>query len=245
MLNRIGRVERRAAKRARKRERRAADPQTAPAQRPKPPPLRPRTETQRRYIEALEAFQMTVAIGPAGTGKTFLAATWAARQVASGAADRIIVSRPMVSSDAAESLGFLPGDINAKFGPWTRPITEAIELQVGRQTVEAWLRIGKIEYAPFQFLRGATFGEGTIVLLDEAQNCRIDQLKLFVTRIGEAQIVISGDIEQTDIDGASGLSALVDIIERFRIPAAICRFSAADVVRSDICRMFVEAFRAV
>lgn len=244
MRNRVFRQERRAEKRARRRER-VDPPEPPPEPRQKRTPLRPRNEAQRRYLEALDSYQMVVAIGPAGTGKTYAAASWAAQQVMDNHAERIIVTRPMISSDISESLGFLPGGINEKFGPWTRPVTEAVERQIGRQGVESWLRSGKLEYAPFQFLRGASFGEGTIVILDEAQNCRLDQLKLFVTRIGDAQVVISGDLEQTDIDGASGLSTLVSMIEQFHIPAAICRFSTGDIVRSELCRAWVEAFRQI
>jgi phosphate starvation-inducible PhoH-like protein len=205
------------------------------------PPLVPRNAAQRHYLHSLNNFAQVFGIGPAGTGKTYVAVHWAVQQVLDKKADKIIITRPMVSSDKSESLGYLPGNLAEKFGPWALPIMDVIERLIGKVKTADWLKTGAIEFAPFQMVRGRTFHEGAIVLLDEAQNCSIEQLKLFVTRLGDCRCIVSGDPQQADIKN-SGLNTLMKMVSKHGIPASICNFGNEDVVRSKLCAAWVKAF---
>jgi phosphate starvation-inducible PhoH-like protein len=205
------------------------------------PPLIPRTPAQHKYLKALNRGEQVFALGPAGAGKTYVLTHWAVQQIIDKKAEKIIVTRPMVSSDRSENLGYLPGTLVDKYMPWALPVIDTIERLVGKAKTADWIKTGVIEFAPFQMVRGRTFHEGSIVVLDEAQNCNINQLRLFVTRLGECKCVISGDPNQSDIRD-SGLMALVHMVERHRIPAEVCWFSNSDVVRSRLCAAWVSAF---
>lgn len=205
------------------------------------PTLEPRNPNQEKYLLALNNYPQVFAMGAAGVGKTYLVTHWAVKNIAEGNLKKMIVTRPMVSSDPNERLGFLPGDINMKFTPWALPIIDIVEDLIGKVKTAEWLRLGKIEFAPFEFMRGRTFKDDTIVILDEAQNCTYNQLRLFVTRLGNCKCVISGDPLQSDIRN-SGLGTILGIARRHRIQAAFCEFSSQDVVRSRICQMWVGAF---
>lgn len=235
-----------AERRELRKERKSARP-SSPIRNPQEMPL-PKLEalnlSQTLFLEALEDYDQVFALGPAGTGKTYVATVWAVRQILAGEAEKLIITRPMVASDASEEMGFLPGDITMKFTPWAIPILDAIEHVISKPKAAEWLRLGKIEFAPFQFMRGRTFRKGTIVLLDEAQNCTMKQFQLFLTRMGDCISVISGDPHQSDIGHASGLNYVAELAEKRVDDASVCRFYAKDIVRSAICRQWVEAFTA-
>ena len=204
-------------------------------------PLAAKNTAQTAYLAALSKQEQVFALGPAGAGKTYMATHYAVQEILEERCTKFIVARPMISSDRSENIGFLPGDLNMKFTPWAIPIMDAIENLVGKVRAQDWIRKGTIEFAPFQFMRGRTFSGGAIVLLDEAQNCTIEQLRLFVTRAGNCKAIISGDPQQTDIRN-SGLMTLVAMAKRHNIPSGICYFTTHDVVRSRLCQQWVNAF---
>lgn len=229
-----------------KRNARKVEKQKTQAQRPpiptvEVPNLEPRNANQEKYLLALNNYPQVFAMGAAGVGKTYLVTHWAVKNIAEGNFKKMIVTRPMVSSDPSERLGFLPGDINMKFTPWALPILDIVEDLIGKVKTAEWLRLGKIEFAPFEYMRGRTFKNDTIVILDEAQNCTLKQIQLFVTRLGNCKCVISGDPMQSDIRN-SGLTTVLNIARRHRIQAAFCEFDSSDIVRSRLCQMWVEAF---
>jgi phosphate starvation-inducible PhoH-like protein len=232
---------------AEKREIRKKAQRRTPTETQKPvftiPKLEPRNRTQVSYIDQLERYPQVFALGPAGCGKTHVATHWAIQQIVDKKFEKLIVTRPMVSSDRNENIGFLPGDLNTKFTPWALPILDTIENLVGKVKTQDFLRRGIIEFAPFQFMRGRTFGDNCIIMLDEAQNCTYEQLKLFVTRLGYCKSIVSGDPSpgQCDIP-RSGLAKVVAIAEQYGIEAAVSRFTNVEIVRSKLCRDWVNAF---
>lgn len=203
--------------------------------------IEPRSETQRKYIHAINNYSQVFAIGPAGAGKTFIPTMMAMDLYLKGKIKKIIVTRPAV--EVEESHGFLPGDINKKLAPWVLPIAELIEEVVGKERFIKMQKEGDFEVAPFAYMRGRTFNNA-FVILDEAQNTTTRQMEMFLTRIGQdAKVIISGDIRQTDmLKGNCGLALAIDMIEAYNIPAAIIKFTSSDVVRSEVCKMWVEAF---
>jgi len=205
------------------------------------PPLVAKTEAQADYLEVLRAADSVFAIGPAGTGKTYLAARIAAQRLIKGEIDKIIVSRVTVSK-REHAIGFLPGNIDAKMKPWLTPVIEGLRAEVSAKTMDTWKTNGQFEIVPFEYMRGRTF-ENAVVILDEAQNATFDDLTLFVTRTGEGtQVIIAGDPGQVDIPN-SGLEDIVDLAEEFEIMDVI-EFSEEDVVRSKLAKAWVKAIAA-
>ncbi|HEY9579298.1 MAG TPA: PhoH family protein [Rhizorhapis sp.] len=201
----------------------------------------PRSTTQIRYMEALARDQVIFALGPAGTGKTYLAVAQAVSQLISGSVDRLILSRPAV--EAGERLGFLPGDMKDKVDPYLRPLYDALYDTLPAEQVERRITSGEIEIAPLAFMRGRTLANAFIIL-DEAQNTSTAQMKMFLTRFGEnSRMVICGDPRQVDlpVPGASGLADAVSKLEGVDGIATI-RFGASDVVRHPIVGRIVEAY---
>jgi len=201
----------------------------------------PRSTTQIRYMEALARDQMIFALGPAGTGKTYLAVAQAVSQLITGSVDRLILSRPAV--EAGERLGFLPGDMKDKVDPYLRPLYDALYDTLPAEQVERRIASGEIEIAPLAFMRGRTLANAFIIL-DEAQNTSAAQMKMFLTRFGEnSRMVICGDPKQVDlpVPGASGLADAVSKLEGIEGIATV-RFGAADVVRHPIVGRIVEAY---
>jgi phosphate starvation-inducible PhoH-like protein len=201
----------------------------------------PRSAIQTSYMEALASKDMIFALGPAGTGKTYLAVAQAVSQLISGSVDRLILSRPAV--EAGERLGFLPGDMKEKVDPYLRPLYDALYDMLPTEQVERRIASGEIEIAPIAFMRGRTLSDAFIIL-DEAQNTTPQQMKMFLTRFGmRARMVICGDPNQTDLPRGveSGLNDAVDKLEG--IPSiGMIRFSAADVVRHPLVGKIVEAY---
>lgn len=206
-----------------------------------PEPLTAKTENQKKYINAIKAFKLVFGLGPAGTGKTYICGATAANALLNGEADRIIITRPAV--EAGEELGFLPGEVEEKYMPYLTPFLDVLHERLGKSRVEYLLKTGKIEAAPFAYMRGRTF-KNAIVILDEAQNATPAQMKLFLTRIGEnCKVIVNGDEDQKDIVGLSGLT---DAIKRLSfIPSIkVVRFTQADIVRSGLVQEIVEAYSA-
>ena len=191
--------------------------------------IRPKTPTQGILIDSLEHEGITLAIGPAGTGKTFLAVAKAVDALESCRVDKIILCRPAV--DAGETLGFLPGNIDAKLAPYLRPIHDALVDRLGGKRVKALMAEGIIEIAPIAYLRGRTFNNA-FVLVDEAQNCTYPQLKMLVTRYGwRTTMVLAGDPQQSDL--LPGISGLMEMVDRLR---DMGRVSIVDFCEQDVIR---------
>ncbi len=201
----------------------------------------PRSVNQGLYMEALARHELIFALGPAGTGKTYLAVAQAVSQLITGSVDRLILSRPAV--EAGEKLGFLPGDMKEKVDPYLRPLYDALHDTLPAEQVERRMTSGEIEVAPLAFMRGRTLAKAFIIL-DEAQNTTIAQMKMFLTRFGEgSRMVVCGDPKQVDLPqpGASGLADAVGRLEGLE-GIAVTRFTTADVVRHPIVGRIVEAY---
>jgi len=202
----------------------------------------PRSGTQIRYMEALARSDIIFALGPAGTGKTYLAVAQAVQQLVGGSVDRLILSRPAV--EAGERLGFLPGDMKEKVDPYLRPLYDALYDMLPAEQVERRIASAEIEIAPLAFMRGRTLAEAFIIL-DEAQNTTPAQMKMFLTRFGmNSRMVICGDPKQVDLPGGIGASGLADAVGRLEGVEGIAtiRFHAGDVVRHPIVGRIVEAY---
>ncbi len=202
----------------------------------------PRSVAQTQYMRALASTDMIFALGPAGTGKTYLAVAQAVAQLITGSVQRLILSRPAV--EAGERLGFLPGDMKEKVDPYLRPIYDALYDCLPAEQVERRIASGEIEIAPIAFMRGRTLSDA-FVILDEAQNTTPAQMKMFLTRFGQnSRMVICGDPNQVDLPGGPPASGLNDAVRRLEGVEGIAfsRFSAADVVRHPIVGRIVEAY---
>ena len=202
-----------------------------------------RSARQLRYLEALARHELVVAIGPAGTGKTFLAVAAALRAVLSGHKRRLVVTRPVV--EAGESLGFLPGDLAQKVDPFLRPLYDAMDLLVSSDTLRRMEETRAIEVAPLAYMRGRTLAD-SYVILDEAQNTTREQMKMFLTRLGEGtRAVITGDITQLDLPRRQD-SGLIHIMSVLSPVQEVCFVHLAqdDVVRSVLVRKIVQAYEA-
>jgi phosphate starvation-inducible PhoH-like protein len=203
----------------------------------------PKTPHQRAYLAAMQKHDLTVAIGPAGTGKTFLAMAAAVSELLAHRVKRIVLTRPAV--EAGERLGFLPGDLVEKVNPYLRPLYDALyellDVERGSRLIER----GQIEIAPLAFMRGRTLS-GSFVILDEAQNCTVEQMKMFLTRLGyNSRAVVTGDITQTDLppDKASGLEHASQILSG--VPGiAFCTFDETDVMRHPLVQRIIQAYEA-
>ncbi len=203
-------------------------------------PIKPRTAAQKRYINAIRNNMLTFGIGPAGTGKSYCAGALAAEALESSKIERIIITRPAV--EAGESLGFLPGDLDEKFAAYIDAFRDILNKRLGAGTVNYCLRHGRIVAAPLAYMRGKTFDQDTFVILDEAQNTTPQQMKMFLTRIGEqCKVVVNGDIRQSDIKGPNGLQ---DAIERVQdLPGVyVHEFERYDIVRSGLVRDLMDRY---
>jgi phosphate starvation-inducible PhoH-like protein len=191
--------------------------------------VRPQSDGQQRLMAAIERHHLTLALGPAGTGKTYLAVSAAVAALEAGEVGRIVLTRPAV--EAGESLGYLPGDINDKLAPYLRPLYDALNERLGGKRVKQLMTEGAIEIAPIAYMRGRTLNNAFIVI-DEAQNCTYGQIKMLLTRLGwHSTMVVTGDPDQSDL--LNGLSGLSDIARRLEpIPEiAVIRLGDRDIVR--------------
>ena len=204
------------------------------------PPIKPLNPTQSDYLDALKQNPQVVVLGPAGTGKTWLAATYAADLYRQRRIRKIVLTRPNVP--CGRSLGFFPGSLEEKFAPWTAPVIEAIKDRIGAGAYDIALKNGEIEMVPFEVMRGRSWKDA-FILLDEAQNTTPAEMKVFLTRIGEdCTVVINGDVSQTDLREASGLRAVIHLIKSQMLPVPVIEFTLDDIVRSGLCEMWVRAF---
>ena len=203
--------------------------------------IAPKTTNQRLYVEAIRNHDLTFGIGPAGTGKTYLAMAMAVAYLVERRVKRIVLTRPAV--EAGEKLGFLPGDIAEKVNPYLRPLYDALHDMVSLEKAQTMIERGTIEVAPLAFMRGRTLNIA-FVILDEAQNTTREQMKMFLTRFGQnSRMVVCGDPRQIDLPdiGKSGLADAVGRLEGVEGIATV-RFSAADVVRHPIVGRIVDAY---
>lgn len=202
-------------------------------------PLTAKTPAQGEYIDAIKQNDQVVCLGPAGTGKTYIAASLAADALMSKRVNQIIITRPNVG--AGDSLGFFPGTLEEKMAPWVAPLTEVMKERMGRGHYEE--AFGKtIRVVPLETIRGESFNN-SFIIFDEAQNATLHQLKAFVTRQGlNSTSIINGDVRQTDLGEGSGLLKLIEIIRKRSLSVPVVEFGIDDIVRSGICRDWVVAF---
>jgi phosphate starvation-inducible PhoH-like protein len=203
--------------------------------------VQPKSVNQRRYVEAIESHDMVFGVGPAGTGKTYLAVAMAISALLAKRVNRIILARPAV--EAGERLGFLPGTLQDKIDPYLRPLYDALYDMLDPEKVDRYLEKNVIEIAPIAFMRGRTLND-SFVILDEAQNTTSEQMKMFVTRLGfNSKAVITGDITQIDLPNArrSGLLEAIDILQRVE-GLTFVHFDEADVVRHHLVQRIIRAY---
>ena len=204
-------------------------------------PIKPKTLGQKRYVDAIKKNTITLGIGPAGTGKTYLAVAAAVAAFRDKQVNRIILTRPAV--EAGERLGFLPGDLQSKVDPYLRPLYDALFDMLGAETYQKYLERGNIEVAPLAYMRGRTLDD-SFIILDEAQNTSREQMKMFLTRLGfGSKIVITGDVTQIDLpDGKpSGLREAMRVLRNVE-GIGICELTNADVVRHVMVQRIVKAY---
>jgi len=204
-------------------------------------PIKPKTLGQKEYCKAIANNTITLGIGPAGTGKTYLAVAEAVAAFRAEKINRIILTRPAV--EAGERLGFLPGDLQSKVDPYLRPLYDALFDMLGPDTYQKYLEKGNIEVAPLAYMRGRTLDD-SFIILDEAQNTSREQMKMFLTRIGfGSKVVITGDITQIDLpeDKVSGLKIAMKVLDNID-DIAICRLTGEDVVRHRLVQKIIEAY---
>ena len=204
-------------------------------------PIKAKTLGQQKYLKAIGKNTITIGVGPAGTGKTYLAVAMAVAAFRAKTVNRIILTRPAV--EAGERLGFLPGDLQNKVDPYLRPLYDALFDMLGPETYGKYLERGNIEVAPLAYMRGRTLDD-SFIILDEAQNTTREQMKMFLTRLGfGSKIVITGDVTQIDLpaDKVSGLKEAMKVLEGVQ-DIAICRLTASDVVRHALVQQIVAAY---
>ncbi|SNU01411.1 phosphate starvation-inducible protein PhoH [Ruaniaceae bacterium KH17] len=203
--------------------------------------IRPKTAGQKVYVDAIDANTITFGIGPAGTGKTYLAMAKAVSALQAKRCTRIILTRPAV--EAGERLGFLPGTLNEKIDPYLRPLYDALHDMLDPDSIPKLMEAGTIEVAPLAYMRGRTLNDAFIIL-DEAQNTSPEQMKMFLTRLGfNSKVVVTGDVTQVDLPGGmrSGLRVVQDILEGID-DVSFCRLTSADVVRHRLVGEIIDAY---
>lgn len=203
-------------------------------------PLKPLNTHQADYLQAILSSPQVVGLGPAGTGKSYVAAVLAADLYRLRDVSRIIITRPNVPG--GRSLGYFPGTLEEKFGPWAAQMVGDIKDRLGESFFNHAFRKGQIEFCPFEVMRGRSW-DNAFILLDEAQNTTPDEMKLFLTRTGEhSKVVVNGDLRQSDVGQFNGLQKMIDLIDHHDLPVPVIRFTFDDIVRSGLCKQWVLAF---
>lgn len=202
----------------------------------------PKTENQGKLLEALRSSRQVFILGPAGTGKTYVTATYAADLYSMKEIDKIVITRPHVA--VGKELGFLKGDLQEKTMPWALPVLDVLEKHLGKGAVETGIKAGNIEMAPLALMRGRSF-DNAFIIVDETQNITTHELKMLLTRVGEGTtIVLNGDVQQSDLKEADGLTKVIHMAKKHMLPVPIIEFNMDDIIRSDITKMWVKTFYA-
>ena len=202
--------------------------------------LVPRTENQKLLIDAMKEYSQVFILGPAGTGKTYVAATYAADLYTLKEIDKIVITRPHVA--VGKDIGFLPGTLEEKTYPWALPVLDVLQKHLGKGAVETGIKNDNIEMAPLALMRGRSF-DNSFIIVDEAQNITTHELKMLLTRVGEGStIVLNGDVQQSDLKEADGLSKVIHLAKKHLLPVPVIEFGVDDIVRSDICAQWVRVF---
>ena len=222
------------------RTRKESEPTYKGAAKKKTSGVLPKTDNQGKLIKAITESSQVIVFGPAGTGKTYITATLASDMYLTKDIEKIVITRPMVS--VGKDIGILPGELLDKVAPWALPVLDILIKHLGKASVEIALKSGNIEIAPLALMRGRSFDDAFIIC-DEAQNITTAELKMLLTRVGEGTtIVLNGDVQQTDLKGDSGLITITNVAKKHNLPVPIVEFGLDDIVRSDICAMWVRAF---
>jgi phosphate starvation-inducible PhoH-like protein len=202
--------------------------------------LVPKTEKQKSLIDALKTSRQVFILGPAGTGKTYVTATYAADQYTLKEIDKIVITRPHVA--VGKELGYLPGTLEEKTYPWALPVLDVLEKHWGKGTLDTAIKNGNVEMAPLALMRGRSF-DNAFIIVDETQNITTHELKMLLTRVGEGTtIVLNGDVQQSDLKEADGLTKVIHLAKKHQLPVPIVEFDIDDIIRSDITAMWVKTF---
>lgn len=200
----------------------------------------PRTTKQKELLDSLKQSSQVFILGPAGTGKTYVTATYAADLYTLKEVDKIVITRPHVA--VGKDIGFLPGTLEEKTYPWALPVLDVLIKHLGKGVVETGIKNGNIEMAPLAMMRGRSF-EDSFIIVDEAQNITTPELKMLLTRVGDGStIVLNGDVQQSDLNHTDGLSKVIHLAKKHMLPVPIIEFGIDDIIRSDICAEWVKVF---
>ena len=204
--------------------------------------LVPKNDKQKELLDSLKTSNQIFILGPAGTGKTYVTATYAADLYTLKEIDRIVITRPHVA--VGKDIGFLPGTLEEKTYPWALPVLDVLQKHLGKGTVDTAIKNGNIEMAPLALMRGRSF-DNSFIIVDETQNITIHELKMLLTRVGEgSKIVLNGDAQQSDLKEGDGLSKAIHLAKKHMLPVPVVEFGVGDIVRSDICAEWVKVFMA-
>lgn len=200
----------------------------------------PKTETQTELLNALTSSNQVFILGPAGTGKTYVTATYAADLYTTKEVDKIVITRPHVT--VGKDIGYLPGTLEEKTYPWALPVLDVLIKHLGKGAVETGIKNGNIEMAPLALMRGRSF-DNSFIIVDETQNITTHELKMLLTRVGEgSKIVLNGDVQQSDLATGDGLSKVIHLAKKHILPVPVIEFGIDDIIRSDICAQWVKVF---
>lgn len=207
-------------------------------QRNEPKTLEAKTDNHKQYIKSISSNDITICVGPAGSGKSYISAGMFSQFLREGKYDQIIATRPLVCS--GKDIGSLPGEMNEKIAPYLKPIEENFKYFLGFANYGQLLNDKRIRYEPLEVMRGSTF-HNSLMILDEAQNCTVDQIKMFITRMGDnSKVIVNGDIKQTDIRGLNGLSIVIEKLNSIQ-GIGICKLSYDDIQRNGIIGKVLRA----
>ena len=202
--------------------------------------LVPKTDKQAEFLDALKSSSQVLVLGPAGTGKTYVTATYAADLYTLKEIDKIVITRPHVA--VGKDIGFLPGTLEEKTYPWALPVLDVLEKHWGKGMLETAIKNGNVEMAPLALMRGRSF-ENSFIIVDESQNITVHELKMLLTRVGEGStIVLNGDVQQSDLQGTDGLTKIIHLAKKHMLPVPVVEFGIDDIIRSDICAQWVKVF---
>lgn len=202
--------------------------------------LLPKNSKQQDYIRALDEYSQVIVFGPSGTGKTYVVSSYAASMYHTKEINKLVITRPHVS--VGKDLGYLKGDLEEKTKPWALPVLDVLERRLGQGVVETGLKSGNIEVAPLALMRGRSF-EDAFIICDESQNITFHELKMLLTRVGEnTKLVLNGDIMQSDLKEADGLTKVLHLVKKHMLPVPIVEFGVEDIIRSSMTKMWVETF---